>query len=294
MDHSCGIFTRRELLALGYDDGAIRRACEAGDLIRLRSGWYAIRTHDPQAAVAVRAGGALSCVSALQHHGLWVPPGYSDVHVRRSKAKSSAGESCRAFGGPRPVRSAVDPVPVALACAARCMSTEDWVAVCDSWFNSTGSRAGDLRAALGDLGPRVEELLARTDWRSQSGTESICRVRLRALGFHVVVQPQIAGVGRADLRVGRLILECDSRLYHSDARAYRNDRRRDRRATVDGWLTMRLTFDDVLFGWADTLGDIRGVTAPDRHRIRSDRSRRAVQRSSALEAAEGNMPSEWL
>lgn len=32
---------------------------------------------------------------------------------------------------------------------------------------------------------------------------------------------------------------------------------------------MRTTYDDVLYGWADVLADIRFITRTDRHRIRT-------------------------
>jgi hypothetical protein len=31
---------------------------------------------------------------------------------------------------------------------------------------------------------------------------------------------------------------------------------------------MRITYDDVLYGWDDVLADIRSITRTDRHRIR--------------------------
>jgi very-short-patch-repair endonuclease len=103
---------------------------------------------------------------------------------------------------------------------------------------------------------------------SQSGTESITRLRLRAAGFTVVVQPVILGIGRVDMRMGRLLIGCDSQSHHTSLDNYRNDRRRDRKALPDRWLTMRITYDDVLYGWEDVLADIRSITRTDRHRIR--------------------------
>ncbi|GGF23829.1 hypothetical protein GCM10007298_19700 [Williamsia phyllosphaerae] len=35
-----------------------------------------------------------------------------------------------------------------------------------------------------------------------------------------------------------------------------------------GWLKIRLTYDDVVYGWQESLEAIRGVTLPERHRIR--------------------------
>lgn len=67
------------------------------------------------------------------------------------------------------------------------------------------------------------------------------------MGFSVIVQPRIEGVGRVDLRVGKLLIECDSKAHHTSMANYRNDRRRDRCALVRGWLKMRLTYEDVVY-----------------------------------------------
>lgn len=261
-----GVFATAELIRLGMTESQIRRATRCGDLTRLRSGWYARSDADPIVVAAVRAGGVLGCVSALRRHGAWIAPGYAEMHIRTSKSlRESVPRSCHGHGRPTPTTTAVDPVEVALACAVRCMTGEHWIAVCDSVLESGLAVHADIASCLG---PRGRELLSRCDNRSQSGTESLVRVRLRALNFAVVVQPRIAGVGKVDLRVGKLLLECDSMMHHTSLENYRNDRRRDRAALIRGWLTMRLIYDDVVYGWDETLASIRGITLPERHRIR--------------------------
>ncbi|GAA1461518.1 DUF559 domain-containing protein [Williamsia maris] len=145
------------------------------------------------------------------------------------------------------------------------MSEEHWIAACDSALESGLVDRADLDVVLNARG---RSLLSKCDERSQSGTESICRVRLRALRFGVVVQPKIAGVGKVDLRVGKLLIECDSKTHHTSLENYQNDRRRDRSALVTGWMTMRVTYDDVLYGWDGVLDDVQTITRADRHRIR--------------------------
>ncbi|GAB11659.1 hypothetical protein GOARA_082_00470 [Gordonia araii NBRC 100433] len=263
-----GVYTRKQLLRSGETNRSIRLAVQHGDLRRLRHGWYANDGARTDVVEAVIRGGAMSCVSALDHHGLWVAPGYGSLHVRGSK-HLQRHDFCHPAGGPYPVDTAVDSAELALACATRCMSDEDWIAAADSYLNQRGKSVDELRAILGEtVSPPNRRLLDRCDGRAQSGTESIARVRLRSLHYDVVVQPQIRGVGRVDLRIGRLLIECDSKLHHTSLRNYRNDRRRDRTALVNGWLTMRLTYDDILYDWPAVLADIRAVTRPRRHRIR--------------------------
>ncbi|QRY62261.1 hypothetical protein JVX90_18050 [Gordonia sp. PDNC005] len=286
-----GIRTRAQLHAEGLADTDIRRMVETGTLTRLRPGWFALGAHDLRAATAVQDGGVLGCVSALQFHGLWVPPGHTALHLRRSPKMTGKNAACRPFQGPlRSTVDAVDSIPIALKYAAHCLEVDEWVAVCDSHLNSTGETVGDLLAQMGAVGPTVRDLAYRTDPRAQSGTESITRVRLRAAHFSVVVQPRIAGIDWSDLRIGKLILECDSVLHHSSREDYERDHHRDRRALLDGWLTMRLTYDDILYDWPGTLADIRAITRADRHRARSARDQAMVLRSLRSSGHEGNMP----
>lgn len=158
---------------------------------------------------------------------------------------------------------------MALDCATRCMGAEDWIVVCDSALNSGGLTSAGLKSAMGPVTQRVSDLMDKCEPESQSGTESITRLRLRAAGFTVVVQPVVLGIGRVDMRVGRLLIECDSQRHHTSLENYRNDRRRDRKALLGKWLTMRITYDDVLHGWEEILADIRSITRADRHRIRT-------------------------
>jgi very-short-patch-repair endonuclease len=262
-----GVYSTNELHRLGLTSWQIRHRTETGLLVGLRHGWYATPTADPDVVAAVRAGGVLGCVSALRKHDLWVPPGYRRIHTRPSRhGEVKTQHACRGFGSPPPTLSAVDPIPVALLSAARCLTAEHWIATCDSALNTAGLTVSEMATELGSSSRRVAGLLDKCDPRSQSGTESITRVRLLAAGFAVVIQPQISGVGRVDLRIGRLLLECDSLTHHTSLDNYHNDRRRDRRALVDGWLTMRITYDDVLYGWDGVLADIRAITRTDRHR----------------------------
>ncbi|PYE20208.1 hypothetical protein DFR67_102346 [Williamsia limnetica] len=270
MSMDVGVYSRAELRKRGLDGWILRKELAGGSLFSVRNGWYAVPSADTVVVEAVRLGGALSCVSALRKHGLWVPSGYSGVHVRASRhGKQQLARSCQGPGRPVPVSTALDPIPIALGCAFRCMSDEDWIAGCDSVLNTLRLSVPALQAEMGRIPQKMYDLMSKCDPNSQSGTESLARVRLRAAGFSVHVQPDIAGVGRVDLRIGRLLIECDSVTHHTSLENYRNDRRRDRTALVNKWMTMRLTYDDVLYGWDEVMADIRAITDSDRHRIRS-------------------------
>lgn len=268
-----GVTSRAEHLASGLTDADLRRMMRSGELTKVRTGWYATDTADADAVAACRRGGCLSCVSALKKHGLWVPPGYASLHVRATKYdQPRRRDFCRLPGRPLPIDTILDPIPLALACAARCMADEDWIAATDSVMNSRRVDSDGLRSQLPYVSKRMEQLLCRCDPRSQSGTESLVRDRLRLRGFHVQVQPKIDRVGYVDLKLGRLLIECDSKLHHTSLESYRNDRRRDRTSAGKKYITMRVTYDDVVYGWDQTLNDIRAVTSVGRHRMRSPQS----------------------
>lgn len=77
VDHvirSHGFFLRRrDLLALGYTDGDLRVALAQKRIFRARQGWYSV-PDAPEAGVrAVRVGGRLTSLSALESLGIPVP-----------------------------------------------------------------------------------------------------------------------------------------------------------------------------------------------------------------------------
>jgi len=260
-----GIFTRTELIRRGENDSTLRRLVREGRLTRLRDGWYATATAHPDAVEAVRRGGTLSCASALALRGFWVAPGYPGVHIRVPRGQHKRG-FCRHRGRAEPVHSAIDSIAVALACAANCMTDEDWIAVADSVMNTKRMSIEDLRCALvGLIDAPTQRLLNKCDPRSESGTESIARVRLRSRGYKVEVQPRICG-RRRDLLIGRLIIECDSKAHHTSETNYELDRRRDRETLLAGYETMRLTYRTILYDWEQTVADIAAFTRSARHR----------------------------
>ncbi|NMO04117.1 hypothetical protein HH308_23145 [Gordonia sp. TBRC 11910] len=252
----------------------IDAAADAGVIERLRHGWYATPGADPAVVAAVRTGGVASCVTALIRHGLWIAPGYDDeIHVRKSKHGELDGiRHCHMFGPVPATPDAVDAIPVALACAARCMTPEHWIAAVDSALNQGKVTMAELDDVWGITPAWVRNMLDRCDGRAQAGTESIVRVRLRALNFHVQVQPYIADVGRVDLLVGRLIIECDSTQHHGSPTLRRNDYRRDRKALIGRWPVIRVDYHDVLHNWPAILADIRAITGTDLHRRRRQTS----------------------
>ncbi|MBO0984083.1 type IV toxin-antitoxin system AbiEi family antitoxin domain-containing protein [Rathayibacter sp. SD072] len=88
---SGGFATTRGIAASGIPRSVVQRALDAGVLVRVRRGVYALADAPPIELAAVRAGGVLTCVSLLRHLGLWtverpalhVALGASSVHELR-------------------------------------------------------------------------------------------------------------------------------------------------------------------------------------------------------------------
>lgn len=247
-----GISTKAALLREGLTEAEIRRLVRRGELHRLRPGWFAEASAPPEAVRAVRAGGSLTCVSALGDY--WVPP-TPGLHVRlpanSRRATSTRGQLVphrllRAVGTPR---RAVDPVPVALVAALDCLSAADWVSVVDSVLHRD-HEPDELFATMLEVGcaspARLRELMARTSTRSESGSESLLRHDLVRANVRVRTQVWI-GRDRVDLLVGdRLIIEVDSVAHHTGSERYVADRVRDQRLMAQGYQILRVTYHQVV------------------------------------------------
>ncbi|WP_420176882.1 DUF559 domain-containing protein [Luteococcus sp. OSA5] len=251
-----GVCTTRDLLAAGYSQGDIRRELAAGNLLRPRRGWYALPNADAQVLRAVRAGGALTCASALAHHGAWqVDSG--TLHLRidhnRTGGLPDGMKRCRTIGNrhARAPRRAVDHPDEALRAAWWCLGREDFLIVAESLVERRLMSPAQIRLALGS-GPGVEDVLGQMD-RGESGPETVVRLRLRARRINVRAQVAIGGVGRVDLLVGeRLVIEVDSRAFHTGEERYRRDRERDLRLRALGYIVVRLTYEQVMHSWPET------------------------------------------
>jgi very-short-patch-repair endonuclease len=257
-----GVVSAAQLRAAGVSPPQIT----AQGWLQVRRGWYATPSADPQVIGAVSAGGVLTCVSALHLRRVWVPD--SALHIRYSSRarRSRAGvRSCHPYRLDPPIVGAIDPADIAVASAANCLDAEGVVVVLDSMLSKHMIEMADARAIVAASPFAHLDLAERCDPRSESGTETIIRLRLRALGIQLRSQVDIQGVGRVDFLVGdRLIIEADSREHHLPR--YQADRTRDRVAAGLGFLVIRLTYEDVVYHWDVVVADILSVIRRRAHR----------------------------
>ncbi|MCV7194235.1 endonuclease domain-containing protein [Mycolicibacterium brumae] len=236
----------------------------------------------------MKRGGAVSCITALEFLGVWVPPHPPKLHIRGNDHFNRAHPDryCQQYGAPEPVREATDEPFLALRHALRCLDHEGITVVCDSLLNiSRRALAGEpvvevltpteVEAAFDGAPAHIRRCLDRCDARADSGTETMIRLRLRSKRVKVEPQAAIPGVGRVDALVGdRLIIEADSVEHHLTEAGFRKDRRKDREAARQGLLHMRLTYQDVVYNWPETEAAIMSAIRDGHHR--APRRRNAV------------------
>ncbi len=266
-----GVASIEQLRSLGIGPGLVRHARRTGRIITVRRGWVALPDAPQHLVRAVRIGGRLGCVSAAEVLGLWTP-GTSSIHAAVPKHSGRVDLSDRdilvhwrsARWGDNPF--AVESVPDVLRQVAVCLEREDAVAVIDSALHRKLATRSMVRAALAGL-PSRAALLEHLDERAESGTESVCRFRLRNLGLALQVQAEIDGVGRVDLLIGRrLVIEVDSKRWHDDPNAFERDRARDLALARLGYRVVRLSYLQVMFGWPEAEAAILALVARGEHR----------------------------
>jgi very-short-patch-repair endonuclease len=99
-----------------------------------------------------------------------------------------------------------------------------------------------------------------------SGTESIFRYRMAALGVRMRSQVEIEGVGRVDFLVGdRLIVEIDSHEHHGSRAQRIRDLDRDAIAQVLDYLPLRFDYLQVIEDWDAVASTIFAVIHDRRH-----------------------------
>lgn len=259
-----GVLTAAQLLHLGWSKAQIARAVREGLLVRLRPGWLARPDANASVVAAVRGGGCLSCASALRARQVWVPERLGRAHVRYPKRAGKRG--CSRVGGPAAVTQAVDDVETAFRCLLRCGAAEDVVVVADSLLHLGRATRSDLERWCARAPQRIRRLLLRVDV-AESGTESMVRFRLRALGMTVRPQVAIWSGMRVDLLVGdRLVIECDSNKHHSSWAQQQADRARDRALVARGYRVVRLTYQQIHDDWPAAERDILAVVRRGEHR----------------------------
>ena len=241
------------LLAAGATRGQLKGAVRRNALVVVRNGWLALPDAPPEIVRCVAAGGRVGCVSAAAHRGLWTPRD-AGLHIalprHAGRIELPLPEFVRHWSSApwRANPSAIENIFDVVRQVAGCCEPEFAVAVIDSALNRGLIRMADVEGILAGLPAPISALAHLVDGASESGLESLCRVRLAGLGLPVRTQVPIDDVGRVDLLVGdRLIIELDGRAWHE--KSFERDRARDLALTLRGYLVLRLTYRMVESEW---------------------------------------------
>ena len=261
--------TTAELRADGYTVRTIRESIEAGSIERVIKGWYCTHT-TPRAAVrAMRLGGRVGCVSALELHGGWCPP---DTGLHMLLPSHASGRRLASRGLPERttvhwhakddrVGSAfpVAPVDLAVQHLLECQPAHLTIAVLDSLLHRRIVDATRLRALIAAGPYRARFLSDHLEPRSEEGIESIVRFRLAVAGIRSRVQVAVRS-DRVDLLIDDwLVVELDGRTVHAQADSFTRDRVRSARLFRDGRVVLQFAYATVIYDWEFVLQTIRDV-----------------------------------
>lgn len=265
-----GVARTSSLLSSGATEGSIRAAVHGGQLRRIRKGWICEADAPPAVIEAVRLGGRLACISAARHLGLWTPDTDGPIHValpthtghRHGHGRNVHWQSSTWREHDSPVES----IPALIRQVLLCCDREVAITIVDSALNSRRVTVSALRRIVRGLPPRFGSVLSQIDGKSESGLESLCRVRLSRLGLRIRSQVTIGGVGRVDLVIGdRLVIEADGREHHDKPDAFRKDRERDLALARLGYVVIRLTYQQIVDEWALVELAVAGLVARREH-----------------------------
>jgi len=274
---------RRDLLALGFSDIRIRSALERHVIFRVRHGWYSVPDAPQPAIEAVRVGGRLTSISALESYGLPVPR-RSRLHVTivrnacRLRSRADRRVRLAPADGVRlhwlDDRTGAESrwrVSVADALLAVLIEEPRDIAVaCASTVVRHGALTGDQLAVVFVRAPQHcqpwQALISALD---DSHGETFTRLWLGDVGIPCEQQARVAGVGRLDFRVGkRTFVEVDGGQHDplwigTTPSTWEGDHDRDTTVAIDGGTTLRFTYRQLYTDWARVLAAIRRAIADD-------------------------------
>lgn len=262
-----GVAARSTLIARGHTDAELRAAVHHGRLLRVAPGWYARPDADPRLLRSLRHGFRLTCLDALEHHGVWIPPRPADdrrTHAFRPRPNGiSARDLLPHTGGPRTWTSmhVLAPPLLALEHATRCLDGESAAIVLESALHLGLCEQAEVEELLARASARTRARIGIISTGSESGSETRTVRSLRRRGYHVEQQVYVAGVGFIDAYVGGVFLEIDGRAHHSDPGAFDRDRARDLAMRERGLEVLRLSYGQVWHRWPETRASVLATIA---------------------------------
>ena len=273
---------RRDLLRLGYGDRHIRFELGQRRIFRVRHGWYSVPDAPEPAVLAVRVGGRLTGVSALESYGLRVPRRpklHIAVPMGACRLRKPSSRFHRLDGR--------DPVRVHWVDRRRASESVWRVSVADALLVVLTEEGRDIAVACASAVAH-HRLLAFTEldevfrrapararpWRGlvsdrdESHGDTFARLWMTDAGVAFTQQVEAAG-GRHDFLVGEhTFIEIDGGQHDPEwtgdgASTWDSDFDRDTSAAIDGATTQRFNYRQLYTDWPRVLQAIRRLEADD-------------------------------
>ncbi|GEB93882.1 endonuclease domain-containing protein [Microbacterium lacticum] len=244
-----GVARTVTLIRAGHSRSRIAGALDAGMLVRVRRGWVALPAADPELVAAARDAVVLTCVTAARRLGLWVLA-EDRCHVAADPHRGGPAPEAVTVHWARPVvprhtDALVDPVENVLVAVASCQPHEAALTVWDSAVRQGLVTKAEL--ARLPLAPAGRAVLAAVEEFTDSGIETLFRVRLRWLRVRILHQIWLAG-HRADFLIGeRLVVQADGGHHVGAQRA--EDLAHDAELMLRGYHVLRFTYAQIVGDW---------------------------------------------
>ena len=209
------------------------------------------------ALTAALHGGAMACITAARHAGLWVLSEDDSVHVwlrggGHERLHAEKGCTCVPHWGDAARGDSFGPPTTAgiLRQILACAGVEEFFVALESALRKGMLQQADLDWLRLHTNESAREALALARADADSGLESLVRWRLRRHGLSVRTQVAIPSTGRVDLLIGeRLIVEADGRENHHDEEHRHKDLVRDAHAAMWGYITLRFDYAMIVHDW---------------------------------------------
>ena len=273
---------RRDLLAIGFTDGTIRRALRDRRVFRVRQGWYSVPGAPSTGVLAIRVGGRLTSFSALEDLGLRVPR-QPNIHVAvkptASRLRRSTDRRARLLSG--------DPVTVhwtstgvggtpwrvsvaeALAAILATQSRDVAIACCGAALRHKKISRAALAAVFAAAPRHAQRWAALPSALDDSHGETFMRLWLMDAGVPCEQQVYVRGVGHLDFRLSpNSYVEVDGgqhdpRWTGDSPSSWESDHDRDTTVRIDGGCTQRFTYRQLYGDWPRVLAAIERAIADD-------------------------------
>lgn len=282
-----GFLRRRDLLALGHTDGGLRAALRHRRIFRVRHGWYSVPDAPDPAVRAVRVGGRLTGIAALETYGLRVPRrDRVDIAVprhacrlrrpgdRRTRLSHADGIRTHWTGPPTAELGTQSRWRVSIDDAlVHVLHTEgrDIAVACCSAVLHHFRWPDERMDAVFDRAPlHARPWRGLVERRDEAHGETFTRLWCGDAGIPWEPQPRVRGVGRLDGRVGpNVYVEVDGGQHDpawtgEGESTFEKDHVRNTEMARRGKWVLRFSYRMLYTDWAGCLAAIERAIDDDR------------------------------